>query len=223
MDPAFWHARWEANEIGFHREEIHVYLRDFWPELGLKGEERVFVPLCGKSNDMLWLLEQGHPVLGVEINSLAVAGFFRENDLQPETTEEGEFIRWRFEEVSLLQGDFFKLTPAHLAGIRAVYDRASLIALPPPMRRDYAGHLTRLLEPGARMLLITLEYPRAQLEGPPFSVHEEEVRELYAADFEIRVLREKDILTEEPGFARRGLTQLREHAYFLQRRRGDGS
>lgn len=216
MDTAFWHARWETGQIGFHQDEIHVALQDFWPQLHLPGDEQVFVPLCGKSLDMLWLLEQGHHVLGVELSPIAVAAFFQENGLVPESTQADAFTAWRFGEVKLLCGDFFDLRPAHLTQTRAVYDRASLVALPPEMRQRYAAHLAGLLAPATPVLLITLEYPQTEMNGPPFSVTETEVRDLYGAYFTIEKLDEKDVLEEEAHFRDKGLTRLRECAYLLR-------
>jgi len=218
MDPAFWHARWEAGQIGFHQPEIHVLLRQFWPQLQLPRAQRVFVPLCGKSLDMLWLLEQGQRVLGVEISPLAVAAFFRDNALQAEVQAAPPFQRWRLDELELWCGDYFDLRPEHLSGIGAVYDRASLIALPPEMRRRYADHLAALLAPGTPVLLITLEYPQAQMKGPPFSVTEAEVRALFGDAFAITLLEGKAILDQEPHFRAKGLTDLMEKAWRLVRR-----
>jgi thiopurine S-methyltransferase len=218
MHPEFWHARWEAGQIGFHQPEIHVFLRQLWPRLGLPGGERVFVPLCGKSLDMLWLLEQGQRVLGVEISPLAVAAFFQENGLHAEIHDQEGFQRWRLDELELWCGDYFDLRPEHLAGIGAVYDRASLIALPPEMRRRYADHLASLLAPGTAVLLITLTYPQTQMAGPPFAVIEAEVRALFGADFAVEWLETKDILDAEPHLRARGLTDLLEQAWRLVRR-----
>ncbi len=218
MEPAFWHARWEAGQIGFHQPEIHVLLRRFWPRLELAGGERVFVPLCGKSLDMLWLLEQRHRVLGVEISPLAVEAFFRENQLEATAFEQDGFTCRRLDELSLWCGDYFDLRPHHLTDVGAVFDRASLIALPPEMRRRYADHLATLLPPGTPVLLITLEYPQAQMAGPPFSVTDAEVDTLFGAEFEVEQLESLDILAQEPHFHAKGLTDLLEKAWRLVRR-----
>ena len=48
------------------------------------------------------------------------------------------------DEIRILLGDFFALEPRHLADIAGVYDRASLIALPPAMREGYALSLIHI-------------------------------------------------------------------------------
>lgn len=134
MEPSFWHERWERSEIGFHQQDINVHLQQFWTQLDLRPGQRVFAPLCGKSRDLLWLAGEGHPVTGVEISQLAVEAFFTENGLKPRRWREGAFEIWEVDEIRILLGDFFDLEPQHLADAAGIYDRASLIALPPPMR-----------------------------------------------------------------------------------------
>jgi len=85
MQPDFWHQRWQDNQIGFHRDAPLPLLLAYWPALGLAAGSQVFVPLCGKSLDMLWLAEQGYRVLGVELSELAIRQFFDERGLSPET------------------------------------------------------------------------------------------------------------------------------------------
>jgi thiopurine S-methyltransferase len=215
MDIPFWHERWKQNEIGFHQAEFNSHLQEFWPALGLKPGGRVFVPLCGKSRDLLWLRAQGHGVLGVEVSPIAVRDFFTENRLTPRVSRRGAFDAWEADGLTLLCGDFFALTPEWLADIHAVFDRASLIALPPDMRQRYAAYMAGILPPTARILLITMEYPAQGMQGPPFSVEEKEVRTLYEKHFKVASLRRKDILAENPRFRERGLSALHEHVYRL--------
>ena len=79
MKKEFWLERWERQEIGFHQSEINPYLCQYWNEVHAARESEVFVPLCGKSRDMLWLRKQGHTVLGVELSAIAAQAFFKEN------------------------------------------------------------------------------------------------------------------------------------------------
>lgn len=218
MEQSFWHARWQASEIGFHQTDINVYLQKYWPTLQLESGARVFVPLCGKSRDLLWLAGQGHQVLGVEISPVAVTAFFEENNLLPSTQEDARFVRYQSNDISLLCGDFFDLSAADLEGISAVYDRASLIALPPPLRTRYAQQLAAVLTPGVAVLLIVLDYPHQEMDGPPFAVSNAEVEALFAAAFTLESLATQDILADNPRFQARGLTRLQERVYRLVRR-----
>ncbi len=217
MDAEFWLQRWREGQTGFHRPEVNPRLASFWSRLRLQPGDQVFVPLCGKSLDMLWLREQ-YAVLGVELSQLAVDAFFLENALQAEHAPQGAFTVHRTERLTLLCGDFFDLEPAQLERVSAVYDRAALIALPKPMRARYAAHLAGLLPSVTPMLLITLEYDQVQMDGPPFSVSEQEVETLFGSRWSIRCLHREELLASEPRFRERGLTGLSENVYLLKAR-----
>ena len=170
MHQAFWLERWQKNEIGFHNEEIHPHLQQFWPVLKIDAGSQVFVPLCGKSNDMLWLLAQDYHVMGVELSDLAVAAFFAENNVSASTRQLDRFTVHESERLCLYCGDFFDLSADQLCGVSAVYDRASLVALPHEMRIAYANHMRHLLKPGTKALLVAFDYPQHEMEGPPLSM-----------------------------------------------------
>ncbi|MGH1430225.1 MAG: thiopurine S-methyltransferase [Neptuniibacter sp.] len=186
MKHDFWHQRWSEGRIGFHQADFNPYLKKYWQLLSLAADDRVFVPLCGKSKDMLWLREQGHEVLGVELNASACEAFFAENGAEPECNQKSGFVVRSVDGVELMCGDFFSLNTEDLRYVGAVYDRAALIALPQEMRTQYAEHLTQILPKGVQILLITLEYDGEG--GPPFSVQGSEVERLFGAAFEIECL-----------------------------------
>lgn len=184
MEHGFWHRRWANKEIGFHQKETNAWLRQYWSVLGAQGRCGVLVPLCGKSKDMLWLREQGHSVIGVELSDIACRDFFNEMGAAVAATQGPIFNTRELDGIRLLCGDFFKLSAADIEGVSAVYDRAALIALPHSMRKQYAAHLKALLPSGMRILLVSLEYDE-QRESPPFSVSETEVRKLYEPEFTV--------------------------------------
>ncbi|HZW24119.1 MAG TPA: thiopurine S-methyltransferase [Gallionella sp.] len=219
MKKEFWLERWERAEIGFHQDEVNPYLRRFWPELGVAagGEAggEIFVPLCGKSLDMVWLREQGCHVLGVELSPIAVQDFFREQGMSPERASGGAFDNYLADGYCLACGDFFDLGRADMAQVSAVYDRASLVALPPEMRERYARHLVSILPAGTRILLVTFDYPQDQMSGPPFAVSEAAVRALYGADAEVRLLATEDVLEQNPRFRQRGVSRMTENIFLL--------
>ena len=170
MDPKFWHERWSRGEIGFHQHDFNAYMQDFTERLELRPGAHLFVPLCGKSLDMLWLLRQGYRVTGVEISLQAVEDFFSENGLTARVSSIPGGQLFQADGLNLYCADFFTTGFNGMASIDAVYDRAALVALPPDMRKAYAPRLVGLLEPGVRILLVTLEYPEDEMRGPPFAV-----------------------------------------------------
>jgi len=214
MEPQFWHERWTLNEIGFHQNHIHPQLIEHWPALGLAGGQ-VFVPLCGKSLDMAWLLRQGHAVLGVELSPLAVEDFFAEQALAFASRRDGDFQVYEGAGIQLLCGDFFALEAKHLAGVQAVYDRAALIALPCDLQARYAEHLLAILPKRPPIMLITFEYDPSEMDGPPFSTPTQTVEALFGQAYRIELLSSQDLLDESPGLKSRGLSRLTEKAYRL--------
>ncbi|AFU99127.1 thiopurine S-methyltransferase [Simiduia agarivorans] len=180
MEQAFWQSRWQKNEIGFHESAPNALLVNQFQSLGLQPGARVFVPLCGKSVDMLWLCQQGVDVVGCELSALAVEQFFREQEVTPAVHQQDGFTRYSVAGLTVWQGDFFSLNAAMIGPVDAVYDRAALIALPPAMRETYARQLLAITG-AARQLLITLIYDQSVMEGPPFSVDQAEVCRLYEA------------------------------------------
>lgn len=215
VDNAFWLERWRENLIAFHQGRPNAALARHFDDVSPRADSRVLVPLCGKAVDMAWLRERGCDVRGVELSPVAVADFFREQAIAHEVRDAGAFRMLAGDGVTLLCGDFFELD-ARLAGDPDwVYDRAALIALPPGLRERYAAHLLSVIPCDARILLVTLEYPAGDIEGPPFSVAEEEVRALYARQREVRLLSSRDILAAEPGLAARGASALIERAYLV--------
>ena len=218
MDNRFWLDRWRQNQIGFHQPDINPYLEEYWSETGLSPGESVFVPLCGKSRDMHWLAELGHPVLGVEVSPIAVDAFYEEQHITPKVIRKGHFNDYRSDQVQILCGDYFDLTAEDLMTVRGVFDRASLIAFPEALRRDYVNHLCAILNPGSPILLITLEYPPEEMVGPPFSVDAVEVHALFEPLYAVECLHRESVLDQNPHFQARGLSRLIESAYRLNYR-----
>ena len=215
MKRDFWLERWEREEIGFHQDEVNPYLCKFWPGLAFARDSTVFVPLCGKSQDMLWLNGQGHQVLGVELSAIAVQAFFKDNGYIPRQINDGKFDRYEVNGICILHGDFFDLSKDELTKVSVVYDRASLIALPPDMRTSYARHLAVILPPATRILLVAVDYPQQEMLGPPFSVTMDEVETLYRNYADIQLLASQDVLAQNPRFQQRGLSRLRENVFLL--------
>lgn len=218
MEKEFWLERWERGEIGFHQDEINPYLRQYWQELHLARGSVVFVPLCGKSRDLLWLHQEGHRVLGVELSDIAVQAFFEENNYTPHHTTSGKFDRYEANGICILRGDFFNLTKDDLKEVVALYDRASLIALPPELRERYISHLVNILPPATQILLITVDYPQPEMPGPPFAVTSAEVEALYREHAGVCPLAHIDVLEQNPRFQERGLSRLQENIFLLSLR-----
>ncbi|HEX6613650.1 MAG TPA: thiopurine S-methyltransferase [Rhodanobacteraceae bacterium] len=218
MDADFWLQRWQEDRTGWHRDAVMPLLEKHWPALQVPHGTRVLVPLCGKSLDMPWLAAQGLRVRGVELSSLAVQRFFAEHKLSPRSRELPYGTHCSAGDIEIINADIFEVDTAQFANCGAIYDRAALIALPPPMRERYARTVYGALPAGCRGLLIVLEYPQHEMEGPPFSVEEREVHRLFGEHWDIELLERRDILDSQPSFSEQGITALCTAVYRLGKR-----
>ena len=217
-DATFWHERWQNKDIGFHQAEIHALLQKHWHRLGIARGSNVFVPLCGKSLDMVWLAEQGHRVIGAELSPLAIDEFFAERGLEPNVRAVGNFAVKSAGPFELWCGDIFEMPHEAASHVAGVYDRAALVAFPVELQQRYAAKLRELLAAETPMLLVTLDYDPASMTGPPFSVPRAQVDRLFADHRVITELECRPALDLHPPFRQRGLTSLDEYAYLLQGR-----
>lgn len=215
MQREFWEQRWQENQTGFHLDQINPYLKAHWQAVtnGQKGQ--VFVPLCGKSLDLVWLQQQGYSVTAVECSEIAVMAFFNEQGIDPEISQQGAFKCFRSKGLCIYLGDYFQLEAPMLKDISLVYDRASLVAMPDAMRKAYAEKMIELLPATVSMLLIALEYNQSRMAGPPFSVIQQDIVALYRQDFSIEKLQQQDIIQQQPRFRERGLESMIESVYKL--------
>ena len=197
MEHSFWHSKWQKNEIGFHEPEGNALLvkyasflfGDDSPSTSLK---RIFVPLCGKTRDIGWLLSNDCEVVGAELSEVAIIQLFEELGVEPTVTTTSNGKIYAKDGLTIYVGDIFKLTSSDLGDVTGIYDRAALVALPSPLREQYAAHLMAITQ-CAPQLIISFEYDQNEMAGPPFSVNEKNVDALYSADYNIQRL-ERSVL-----------------------------
>ncbi|MGQ2967025.1 MAG: thiopurine S-methyltransferase, partial [Methylophilus sp.] len=183
----FWHQRWQNQQIGFHLQSVNPLLAAHFRALALKAGQRIFIPLCGKTLDIHWLLAQGIHVVGAELNQLAVDALFAELGLTPTITQSGALRHYsavdpQAVKIDIFQGDFFALDQALLGQVDAIYDRAALIALPADLRVTYSNHLLNITN-SAPQLLISFHYDQSLLPGPPFNVSADEISAHYGESY----------------------------------------
>lgn len=192
MDAEFWHRKWADNDIGFHESEVNPLLVGHLPALALDKGRRVFLPLCGKTLDIHWLLSRDYRVAGVELSRTAVEQLFAELGVAPMVSACGPLERFSAPGVDIFVGDFFDLSGELLGPVDAIYDRAALVALAEGTRSRYAAHLTEITA-FAPQLLICFEYDPGLMNGPPFSLTGEEVARHYGGRYQVTLLDRVDI------------------------------
>ncbi len=191
MDANFWQQRWEKGDIGFHVNKANPILVEHLKRLNLKEGSRLFIPLCGKTLDISWLLSNGYKVVGVELSELAINQLFNDLGIKPEIYYIDRFKHYRAKNIDIFAGDVFDFTKELIEQVDAVYDRAGLVALPEDVREKYSAHLIKITG-AASQLLICYEYDQRLMAGPPFSIPGEEINQIYNA-YELRLIECKSV------------------------------
>ena len=187
MDKEFWHNLWENNQIGFHLNEVNELLLKYFDNLNLSKASTIFVPLCGKSLDIPWLLSKGHKVVGIELNEGAIKELFKSMKITPEVSQDNSMIVYKSENITIFVGDIFDLSYEQTGHIDVIYDRAALVALPEQMRVQYTAHILNITK-SAPQLLISLEYNQSLRDRAPFSVTKDEISDHYKEHYKISLL-----------------------------------
>ncbi len=214
MDAPFWIKSWKEGRTHFHQQHYHEKLTKYFPGFNPEKGQKVLVPLCGKTKDLLWLHELGLDVHGIELYEPAVKEFFKENNLPaPEVVQSADFRTYACRNILIRCGDFFRFRED--AHYDFVYDRAALVALPAPLRRDYARIIKQALKPGGQYLLVTYAYDQSKMDGPPFSVDAAEIHELYADQFTIQLMESQKPGSE--GARLSALEGLKQQVYVLEK------
>ena len=209
MTPEFWKNAWQKSQTNFTQKKPNPMLMHNFKALNTFKNGRVFVPLCGKSVDMLWFTSQGFDVIGVELSEIAVTQFFTENDLQATvsphpTTPNLTCYQTEHQEQTLKiwVGDIFDLSPIDIGKIDAVYDRGALVALPdikPDNLRTRYTQKIMALSNKASQLLLSFAYDGEKHRSdnhknlPPFLVTRFQLEQYYAEYYEINLIAEEKV------------------------------
>ena len=188
MDASFWFNKWERNEIGFHRPVANPLLVNHFDALSLSKTERVFLPLCGKTLDIGWLLGKGHQVVGAELSQMAIEQLFESLGIKPKISVLGTLRKYSGPALDIFVGDVFAISSTMLGRVDAIYDRGALVALPNETRVRYTKHLVQITET-APQLVVTYEYDQRVVAGPPFSITTEELTDHYGASYNLTLLK----------------------------------
>ena len=218
MEPNFWTKRWQEGEIGFHREDAHNYLIQYWQTLKLEPETEVLVPLCGKSTDMVWLAGRATTSLGSSCHRSPWMPSSPSRNLQPTTRVSGPFMIKEAGPYTIWCGDIFTLPPDVTKDISAVYDRAALVAFPPAMQASYAAKLATLTPAGVPTMLVGLAYRQGEISGPPFSTPLPQVAMLFGPTHSLAIVESRDGLEQSQNLKERGVSWLEELLYILRRK-----
>ena len=194
----YWCDNWADGRTGWKAFEeskpFQQNIDSMWEALGIK-ESRLsgcaFVPLCGDTHALRFLLDSGcSEVWGVDIVLESIHRNIRQNFADFELVSEKSLsngihftlTNGKNKTAHFLVGDALVLPLEHMGrgSIDVIYDRASLVALLPELRRPYVDVLRLLLKSQGIVFLELVGRPRDQREnGPPFHITTSEVEHLY--------------------------------------------
>ncbi|XP_022089744.1 thiopurine S-methyltransferase-like [Acanthaster planci] len=203
MDDEYWRQRWVNNQITFHMPKVNPTLSKYMANMTAGQEKcRILVPLCGKSEDMKWLADQGHSVVGVELSPLAVEAFYKENKLDftsspIEGLSDADLYKSKNERIQIYKASLFDLSRDILGEFDCIWDRGSLVALLREDMQRYVELMTSLMKTKGRCLLATFDYDQSKMNGPPFSTPAKVVEQLYAAGWDIESLEVTDVMSDK--------------------------
>jgi thiopurine S-methyltransferase len=192
MDARFWHQRWEENNTFWHQSEANPRLTANFNQLSVAKGGRIFLPMCGKTLDISWLLSRGYRVAGAELSKIAIEQLFAGLGVKPKISALGKLDHYSAKNMEIFGGDIFDLSEKTLGRVDAIYDRAALVALPSTTRERYTAHLMDITAK-APQLLISWEYDQSLMEGPPFSVTGDEIKKHYGKSYNITLIETKNV------------------------------
>jgi len=211
MDKEFWIRRWQDGLTGWHCKDFNKSLVTNAQTIFMDQSLPIFVPLCGKSRDMLWLLKQGYSVVACELSHKAVLEFFTENQIPYSVTSTPAFQVFTScnvqQPIKILQGDIFQLSGEVLGAISGIYDRAAYIALNQEQRKEYAKIISKIGH-NKPILLETIDYPQCKVDGPPFSISRQEITAYFSLKKIACLVEDPCEKMQSPRFVAAGLDQV---------------
>lgn len=207
-----WNSRWQNNKIGFHQSTPNIRLTQLIEAYNLNKGASIFVPCSGKSVDVAWLAAQGYQVFANECSEKAVNDFFIEQNIDFKYELIDDFKVYHAQNITIFQGDFFNLSLKHIPQCDLIYDRASIVAFEASKRDGYVKQLSKWFHANTQMLLVTLSYDQEIMNGPPFSVPDDETMSHYS-DRTIQIQVKEDIIDEGPRWRQSGLNSFVETVF----------
>lgn len=192
MDSNFWFNKWANKETSFHKSQPNPLLIAHIEALSLAEDSLIFIPLCGKTLDIEWLLSEGYRIVGVELVETAIEQLFTELGVVPTISHIGEIKHYKAKNIDIYVCNIFVLSQKLLGPVNAIYDRAALIALPKETRTQYTAHLMEITNK-APQLLIVCHYDQSLMQGPPFSIDYDEISRHYEDSYTVTLLESSNI------------------------------
>ena len=204
-----WQGMWQTGDTPWAGEKVNdPFFAAFDRLLSLYDKPadnlRALVPLCGNSSAVRFLYDRGCAVTAVDyvpeaIDSLRKTLF---SDIEMEQSSGIETSVFRAPRLELIVHDFFSFSTDEKFDL--IYDRGGFVAVPPSMQRDYARVAARVAKPGALIFLRCAEFVGVEFQGPPFSVGDTEVKQMFV-QFELIDEEKEELVPTQDRFVEAGV------------------
>ncbi|XP_033756355.1 probable thiopurine S-methyltransferase [Pecten maximus] len=174
-----WLNNWEGDCTPWHMSDVHEGLARYYKVLVNKPsvQNKIFLPLCGKSVDIKWLADRGNEVVGVEAAEMGLVEFFAEQNIEysveAAASVKGKLFRSRDNKIRLYCCDIFDFSASVECGFSGVWDRGSIEALEFEDRKRYIELMRTLISSETGYLAEIVE--RDLGKGPPYYVTADEL------------------------------------------------
>jgi thiopurine S-methyltransferase len=214
MDTQYWLNRWKTGNIGFNEPHPHRFLIKYFHFLNSSLKSKILVPLCGKSIDMIWLMQNKQTVIGVEVSDIAINQFFIENHIDYVCLRNNDLKIYKHKFGVIYNEDLFKLNAKNISDISLVYDRGCLTALrPQTIAPKYINWVKENTCSKIKILLIVFEHNNVNATEPPFHTDSTQLMEF----FKVTLLEREHISQVKPHWVERGVQNLFECVYLIER------
>lgn len=207
----YWENRYKTRCLQWHIDEVHPHLLKYLSLLTQETEEdpknkdkklKFFLPLCGKSKDIPFLLNLGFQVFGVEGVDSVIQEFIQENQLDLQLDESRKIYQTKDGQLQIYCGDLFKCPIEEYGPFDCVWDRASLIALEYSFRPAYLDMMKRAVGHGKghdfRYVLQSVKYDKTKCPGPPRAVDSQDIKDHYGSWADVSCLESNWVSLDHP-------------------------
>lgn len=225
----YWRERWATGAYGWQEKNGNQALlwkhfaqiaKDAFPGKAMK-DLKVFVPLCGKSKDILNFHSLGCTVVGIEFVEQPIREFFAENSIK--NVVEKKFTKSEDGRIMIGHGDLFEMEDSlPFSDFDMIWDRAALDILNEKDLVRYSTMMKKLLAKDGVYLLIAPNYDRSEYNGPPLALGPEQLETYYGSAMSVQTIDSVDCLAEgspvRQRFISAGLTSLITTFYVLKKK-----
>jgi thiopurine S-methyltransferase len=199
----FWTNKWNSNQSYWHISEVNPVLKKYENKLipNPTNGTTILFPLCGKTVDMLYFVDKGYNVVGIEGVEAAILEYLRESDIKYNLLnvdhKETKLKVFTAGKLTIICANYFTTEPLKptkgipdyaTRKVDAVFDRGSMMAVLPSLVNNYVKFMKKWINSGAKILLYAPEFDQNLMYGPSYSLSEKKIIVVYGDITKVEIL-----------------------------------